>query len=118
MEVHPELSDGDVKVEQGFTLPNKEVTQVTTNIMVRDGCTVVIGGLMQDEQKISRTQIPLLGNLPWVGVAFRNKNENIERRELIVLITPHIVYEPGACREGAEQRCEFQRRQAVYAEKL
>ena len=86
--------------------------------MVRDGCTVVIGGLLQDEQKISRTQIPLLGNLPWVGVAFRNKNENIVRRELIVLITPHIVREPGACREGAEQRCEFERRHAVYAEHL
>ncbi|MCX7426321.1 MAG: hypothetical protein NTW96_11955, partial [Planctomycetia bacterium] len=118
MEIHPEISDGNVKVDQGFTLPEKETTQVTTNIMVRDGCTVVIGGLLQDEQKISRTQIPWLGNLPWVGFAFRNKNENVVRRELIILITPHIVREPGAYREGAEQRGEFERRHAVYAEHL
>ena len=49
MEVHPELSDGSVEAKSGFTLPNKEVTQVTTNIMVRDGCTVVIGGLMREQ---------------------------------------------------------------------
>jgi len=118
MEVHPEISDGDVKVEQGYTLPNSELTQVTTNIMVRDGCTVVIGGLLQDEQKISRTQIPLLGNLPVVGVVFRNKDEEITRRELIILITPHIVYEPDTCREGAKASCEFHRRHMAYAEKL
>ena len=49
MEVHPELSDGTVEVENNFTLPNKTITQVTTNIMVRDGCTVIIGGLIKEE---------------------------------------------------------------------
>ncbi|MBN2023927.1 MAG: hypothetical protein JW809_14180 [Pirellulales bacterium] len=118
MEVHPEISDGDVSVQQGLTLPNKDVTQVTTNIMVRDGCTVVIGGLLQDEQKVTRTQIPLIGNLPVVGFAFRNKNEEIVRREIIVLITPHIVYEPDTCREGEKAACEFHRRHSTYAEKM
>ncbi|MBN1909534.1 MAG: hypothetical protein JW818_07345 [Pirellulales bacterium] len=118
MEIHPEISDGDVKVEQGFTLPNKEVTQVTTNIMVRDGCTVVIGGLLQDEQKVNGTQIPLFGNLPVVGPLFRTRNDEIVRRELIVLITPRIVYEPEVCQEGNETACEFHRRHQVYSEKM
>lgn len=118
MEVHPELSTGSVQVKEGFTLPNKETTQVTTNIIVPDGSTMVIGGLMREDLKTTTSQVPYLGSLPWVGVAFRNKHEETERREIIVLITPHIVRQPIASIEGDEAACEFHRRQAVYAEKM
>ncbi|MEE8451369.1 MAG: hypothetical protein V3R99_05615, partial [Thermoguttaceae bacterium] len=118
MEIHPELSSGSVEVKDGFTLPNKEVTQVTTNIMIRDGCTAVIGGLIREELETTTSQVPLLGSLPLIGVAFRNKSETIERHEVLVLITPRIVYEPGTCREGDEAACEAHRRQAVYREKM
>ncbi|MBN2217969.1 MAG: secretin and TonB N-terminal domain-containing protein [Pirellulales bacterium] len=118
MEVHPEISDGEVNVEQGFTLPKKQITQVTTNILIRDGCTAVIGGLLQDEQRNDRKQIPLLGSMPIVGIAFRDTDEHLARHELIILITPRVVWEREAYREGVTQNCEFQRRQAVYAEKM
>lgn len=118
MEVHPELSDGSVKTESGFTLPEKEVTQVTTNIMVRDGCTVVIGGLMRENLAVARQQVPFVGNLPLVGFLFRSSTETTERREVIVLITPHIVYEQGAAQAGATAACEYQRRQAHYFDKM
>jgi len=118
MEIHPELSTGSVDTESGFTLPNKETTQVTSNIMVRDGCTVIIGGLMREELKTTGTQVPLFGSLPLVGAAFRSMKETIERREIIVLITPHIVYEPDTCQEGRQTECEFLRRQDTYAEKM
>lgn len=118
MEVHPELSDGSVKTESGFTLPEKEVTQVTTNILVRDGCTVVIGGLMRENLATATQQVPLLGNIPWLGFLFRSSTETTERREVIVLITPHIVYEQGAAQAGATAACEYQRRQAHYFEKM
>jgi len=117
MEVHPELSDGNVEVKEGFTLPNKEVTQVTTNIMVRDGCTVVIGGLMKETLQNTTNQVPFFGNLPLVGFAFRSSTETTERREILILITPHIVYEPDTCQEGSESACEFFRRQNLYADK-
>ncbi|MHB1036962.1 MAG: secretin and TonB N-terminal domain-containing protein [Pirellulales bacterium] len=118
MEVHPELSTGAVTVDQGFTLPNKETTQVTTNIMVRDGCTVIIGGLMREDLKTTSTQVPLFGSLPVVGALFRQKDESTERKEIVVLITPHIVYEPGTCQEGDKAGMEFHRRQAVYADNM
>ncbi|MCS7304274.1 MAG: hypothetical protein NZ602_04100 [Thermoguttaceae bacterium] len=118
MEIHPELSDGTVTVQGNFTLPQKDVTKVTTNIMVRDGCTVVIGGLMQEQATSSVNQIPFFGNLPLVGVLFRRKTEELKRVEIIVLVTPHIVREPEAYGEGALQQCEFQRRQNVYLEKM
>jgi type IV pilus assembly protein PilQ len=118
MEVHPELSDGTVELKGGFTLPNKNITQTTTNIMVHDGCTVVIGGLIHEQLANTTTQVPVLGNLPIIGFAFRQTDETIERREVIVLITPRIVYEPGTCQEGKRDACEFMRRQNTYADKM
>lgn len=118
MEVHPELSTGTVRVEQNFTLPDKDVTQVTSNIMVRDGSTVVIGGLIRDEMTNSGTQVPLLGSLPWIGPAFRRSTQSLERREIIVLITPHIVYEPEIGIQGDKAAREFHHRHMVYADKL
>ncbi|MEN6450448.1 MAG: secretin and TonB N-terminal domain-containing protein [Thermoguttaceae bacterium] len=119
MEVHPELSDGEVTVEpSGVTLPNKRLTGVTTNIMVRDGCTMVIGGLIHEQLTNTSTQLPVLGNLPYIGFLFRQKTETTQRQEVLVLITPRIVYEPGTCQEGQQAKCEFLRRQSTYADKM
>lgn len=118
MEVHPELSTGTVTIEGGFTLPNKEVTQVTTNIMVRDGNTVIIGGLLRDELKTNTTQLPLLGSLPIAGPLFRHKNEQIERREILVLLTPRIVQERKAALEGDYAAAEFHHRHMNYADQM
>jgi type IV pilus assembly protein PilQ len=118
MEVHPELSTGRVRVEEGFTLPDKEVTQVTTNIMVRDGCTVIIGGLKRENLDTTASQIPFLGSAPGIGFLFRQKTGTIERHELIVLITPRIVCEPQAYAEADRGAGEFHRRQSVYADSM
>jgi type IV pilus assembly protein PilQ len=118
LEVHPELSTGQVRVEQNFTLPDKEVTQVTTNVIVRDGSTVIIGGLIRDELTNTINQIPFLGSLPLVGVAFRRTVEENERREILVLITPHIIYEPEMSHRGDKAAREFHHRHMQYADKL
>jgi type IV pilus assembly protein PilQ len=118
MEIHPELSDGDVTTQNGVTLPNKTITQVTSNVMVRDGCTVIIGGLMRDQLVTNTTQVPFLGSLPIIGIAFRNTEETVERYEVLVLITPRIVYEPGTCQEGEKAACEYYRRHGTYADKM
>jgi hypothetical protein len=63
-------------------------------------------------------QIPFLGSLPYVGPIFRQKTENITRHEIIVLITPRLVYEPGLTGEGRQAKEEFAIRQANYADKM
>jgi len=93
MEVHPEDSSGSVNA-QG--LPNKDVTQVTTNVMVKDGNTIVIGGLFREETDRTRNQVPGLGSLPGVGALFRNQTDNTAREEVIILLTPHIVQDEVA----------------------
>ena len=118
MEIHPELSTGKVTVESGFTLPDKEVTEVTTNIMARDGSTVIIGGLIREELGSSASQIPLFGSLPLVGNLFRNRSDTLERKEIIVLITPRILYEPDIQAEGDHSAAEFHHRQSIIDDKL
>jgi type IV pilus assembly protein PilQ len=118
MEVHPELSTGEVQLVGTFALPNKTVTQVTTNIMCYDGCTVIIGGLIREDLSTTSSQIPFVGNLPVIGPAFRRKTDTTTRNEVIVLITPRIVQEPQAAQEGAQLSAEFLQRQAIYADKM
>ena len=118
MELHPELSTGNVEVEQQFTIPKKEVTQVTTNVMVRDGCTVIIGGLIREQVSNGTSQIPLLGGLPFVGPLFRsNQDQSTVREEILILLTPHIIPDDIACGEGAHAACEFHRLHDVAIEK-
>jgi type IV pilus assembly protein PilQ len=118
LEVHPELSTGNVVLDQGLTIPNKAVTQVTTNVLCPDGCTVLIGGLIREDLQTNTRQIPLLGNLPWIGPAFRQKTENVDRVEVIVLITPRIVSEPMMCEEGMKYGNDYTQRQGVYFDKM
>jgi type IV pilus assembly protein PilQ len=118
LEVHPELSTGSVEVEQGLSLPQKAVTQVTTNVLCPDGCTVVIGGLIREDLTTSQNQLPVLGNLPYVGWLFRQRTQGIDRNEIIVLITPRIVSEPFMCQEGAKYGNDYTQRQAVYFDKM
>jgi type IV pilus assembly protein PilQ len=88
LEVHPEDSSGGVD-DRG--LPSKVTTEVTTNVLVKDGRTVVIGGLFRETANVGRSQVPFLGNLPIVGAAFRKQTDSTLREEIIILLTPHVV---------------------------
>lgn len=103
MELNPEQSSGSVtETSGGDSLPSKTTTEVSTNIMVKDGKTIVLGGLFQEETTLSRSQIPLLGDLPIIGDLFRGTDDTTIRTELIVLITPHIINDPEEA-DGTER---------------
>lgn len=118
LEIHPELSTGSVRIEGGFTLPDKEVTQVTTNIICPDGKTIIIGGLIREDLSLTTTQVPILGNIPVLGALFRNQSETKDRRELIVLLTPRIVHLPTAHGEAAQLGKSFMDRHTIREDKM
>lgn len=112
MEIHPEDSTGTVAQvggENGPVLPNKTTTEVTSNVMVRDGKTVVIGGLFREQTDRDRSQVPWFGNLPWVGPMFRSSTDRVHRQEVIILITPHIINEPSAEAVGEQAKLNAER---------
>ncbi len=87
LSIHPEVSEG--VIDQG--LPTETTTEVTTRVIIRDGESIFIGGLIRDRKEKTIQQIPLLGDLPIIGPVFRNTIDSISRTETVVMITPHIV---------------------------
>ena len=89
MEVHAERSNVvPASVDIGFTF---QTQQADNQILVSDGETAVIGGLTVTEVTVSKTGIPFLIDLPIVGKLFGFTNQQETRRDLLILITPHII---------------------------
>jgi type IV pilus assembly protein PilQ len=65
--------------------------QATTQVLVTDGGTVVIGGVIQTTNSVSTTQTPVLGDIPWLGNLFKTRSVSTETDELIFFITPKII---------------------------
>jgi hypothetical protein len=92
MEIYPKDSDGAL---QSNGLPLERSTELRTNVLVKDGETVVIGGLFRDSITASKSQVPVLGDLPLIGALFRGKTDTTSREEVIIVLTPHIIAEPA-----------------------
>jgi type IV pilus assembly protein PilQ len=71
--------------------PELITQQATTQVLVTDGGTVVIGGVIQTQNSIDITQVPLLGNIPYLGNLFKHTVVNTSNQELIFFITPRII---------------------------
>lgn len=76
---------------QQFPILNKR--SATSTLRVKDGETIVLGGMIDDEMTKSISKIPLLGDIPIFGVLFKNINETKLHNEVVFLITPHIINE-------------------------
>jgi type IV pilus assembly protein PilQ len=71
--------------------PELITQQATTQVLVTDGGTVVIGGVIQTQNSVNISQVPLLGNIPYLGNLFKHTVVNTSNQELIFFITPRII---------------------------
>ena len=71
--------------------PTLITQQATTQVLVTDGGTVVIGGVIQSQNSINISQVPLLGNVPWLGNLFKHRQVSTSNQELIFFLTPRII---------------------------
>jgi type IV pilus assembly protein PilQ len=76
------------QINQNYILTTQ---QATTQVLVTDGGTVVIGGVIQTTNSVSTTQTPVLGDIPWLGNLFKSRSVSTETDELIFFITPKII---------------------------
>ncbi len=98
MYVKPEVSTIDIAnavTLNGFTIPALATRRVESNIELGPGQSFVIGGLIDDRTNETFSKIPGLSSIPLLGTLFKSRNENRNKTELIVLVTPEIV-EPMA----------------------
>jgi type IV pilus assembly protein PilQ len=71
--------------------PTLNTQQATTQVLVSDGGTVVIGGVIQTQNSVAIAQVPLLGSIPLLGNLFKHTLVNTSTAELIFFITPKII---------------------------
>lgn len=94
LDVAPEVSERDfsnaVSID-GFVVPGITVRRVNTQVEMRFGETLMIGGLISTRRTGTMRKIPFLGELPWIGAAFSRKDYSVGETELVILVTPQLV---------------------------
>ncbi len=100
LDIHPERSSATTAKRS--RQPVQTTAELTTQVMIRDGATVAIGGLIAEQGSDTTNRLPVVGSIPVIGIPFRNKRERLQRTELIVLVTPKIVID---CESEAEGKC-------------
>jgi len=85
-----------VTIPSGFFQPIFTTREVSTDVTVFDGATVVIGGLTREEVKTVSDKVPVLGDIPLIGAAFRSSGKSTTKRNLTVFVTANLVSPGGA----------------------
>jgi type II secretory pathway component GspD/PulD (secretin) len=97
-EVSDHFADETVTVQAGvgnpstsFTIPIFDVRRIVSQVMIPNGNTLVMGGLVQDSPNASYSKVPFLGDIPGLGWAFHSETKNMSKDNLIIFLTPTIV---------------------------
>jgi type II secretion system protein D len=85
------LSSSSIQITPDFSAPIVNERRATTTVSVQSGQSILIGGLIStvDDKRIRK--IPFLGDIPYLGQLFRSTRKNMERRELLILLTPQVL---------------------------
>lgn len=89
MKIHPEVSTGNIDPVSG--IPSQTTTEVTTRMIVPDGKTIFVAGLIKHRMEESKRGVPVIGRIPVLGRLFSNRENVKTNTETIVLITPTIL---------------------------
>lgn len=85
------LVDTELSPSQTTTAPVLDIKQASTIVRVRDGTTVVMGGLIQDSKTRTVRKVPIVGDIPLLGKLFQGRFEASQKKELVIFLTPRIV---------------------------
>lgn len=92
MILRPEISSvTGFTTSRGGGIPQVNKTTVETTVMIKDGMTVVLGGLKKENRVKTKKGIPVLMDLPMINKLFSSTSESIEATEIVILITPHVI---------------------------
>jgi tetratricopeptide (TPR) repeat protein len=88
MTVHPEVSSVSTTVDAGPVITTREAD---TSVLVKDGETLIIAGLLQTQDDLNKSRIPFLGSIPIIGALFSSRDKDKEQKELVIFMTPRIL---------------------------
>jgi general secretion pathway protein D len=97
MDVAPEISsllrDTTVRISDTVAAPVFSKRSAQSRVAIENGRTIVIGGLMEDRKNVTIRKVPVLGDIPVLGAAFRRTQESKSKTELLIFLTPHVAVE-------------------------
>lgn len=106
MQIHPEVSSVSATLTEGPRITTREAD---TTIIVKDRESVIIAGLIKEEETFTRDRIPVLGHMPLFGAIFSNRAKSYEQKELVIVITPFLlpVYPPQTAPDSEAQNADL-----------
>ncbi|MHC4107887.1 MAG: secretin N-terminal domain-containing protein, partial [Planctomycetota bacterium] len=90
-----DLTNRTTQVSEDLEVPILTKRTATTTVTVRDGQTIVLGGLISDQYEQRERKVPFLGDIPLVGLLFRSELEETTKTELLIVLTPHVITSPA-----------------------
>ena len=93
LDVHKDSVGTVIVTSSGVNVPSIDTRSITTQVLVNDGQTVVLGGILETNQREDDTKVPYLGDIPVLGHLFKNTSHKDDKDELMIFITPKIVRE-------------------------
>lgn len=115
LDIAQEVSSVTSTISSGIDSPTIKQRKVATSVMVDDGQVIALGGIIQNQRDKGATKIPILGDIPLLGNAFKSKSGKINKTELIILIKPRVVRD---AREAQEATDEYRRKIGVSTKVL
>ncbi|MBU2436475.1 MAG: hypothetical protein KKE55_02100, partial [Candidatus Omnitrophica bacterium] len=93
LKIKPEISSktGDYTTPTGNAIPLINTTQAETTVVVKDGTTIIIGGLRKNENSHTSKGIPLLMDIPVLGSLFKSKSDSLTKTEIVIFIKPQVI---------------------------
>ncbi|MEE8158311.1 MAG: secretin N-terminal domain-containing protein [Dehalococcoidia bacterium] len=93
MKIKPEVSSvtRTLTTASGNQIPIVQTSSAETTVMVKDGVTIIIAGLIEDQTLETHKKVPILGDIPFLGAAFRSKEDEVIKSEIVIFLTPTII---------------------------
>ena len=91
MDISQEVSEVATTTSSTLNTPTISERQIGTSVAIHDGQTVALGGLISDNRNHGKSGVPFLQNIPYLGDLFSTTNDSVDRTELLVLLTPHVI---------------------------
>lgn len=98
--------------------PSIQKRSIGTQVTVQDGETIALGGIISEAQVLSKTRVPLLGDIPWLGLLFGSTSYSTARTELIILLTPRVIQDLDGAQDATfEFRAKLKELKKLLREK-
>jgi general secretion pathway protein D len=115
LKIRQEVSSVVKTTTSGIDSPTIRQRKIDTSVVVQDGEALALGGLIQEKETTGKSKVPVLGDIPLLGNAFRQKSNAVSRTELIIFIRPRVIRDMNDARRITK---EFQQELGVRAPRV